>query len=137
MALEARLQEVEKPYLQLTFEGSVSEALGEARLEGIADCGDGGALEDAEEGAGYCGEEMRVFVGVHVGDGDAGLLEFADLGEGFALNVVFADAAAEESVEEVDERGTEVFAVRAEEGRDGFWWRGGSAVGDDDVATDA
>ncbi len=48
-------------------------------------------------------EEMRVFVGVDVGDGDAGALEFLHLGGGLALDVVFADGAAQQSLNEVYE----------------------------------
>ena len=62
-----------------------------------------GALGDCEQRAGDGGEEVRVFVGVDVGDVDAGALEFLDLGEGFALDVIFADAAAEERLDEVAE----------------------------------
>ena len=75
-----------------------------------------------------------MFVGVEVGDVDAGALEFLDLGEGFAFDVFFADDAAEESLEEVDERGAEVFAVGADEGGDAFGGRDGDAIGEDDVA---
>ena len=58
---------------------------------------------------------MGVLVRVDVGDVDAGALEFLDLGEGFALDVVLADLAAEEGLGEVDDAGAKGFAVAAEE----------------------
>ena len=75
-----------------------------------------------------------MFVGVQMGDVDSGALEFLDLGEGFAGDVLFADVAAEEGLEEVDERGAEGFAVGADEGGDLFGGQDGDAVGEYDVA---
>src|SRR5437899_3224204 len=69
-----------------------------------------------------------------MGDVDAGTLELLHLGYGFAFDVVFTDCAAQEGLNEIDERGAEVFAVGADEGGDGFRGRGGSSVGEEDVA---
>ncbi len=80
---------------------------------------------------------MGVFVGVEMGDVDAGTLELLHLGGGFAFDVVFADSAAQERLDEVDERGAKVFAVGADERGDAFRGRDGSSVGEDDVAADA
>ena len=87
-----------------------------------------------KERTGYGGEEVRVFVGVEVGDGDAGALELLHLGEGLALDVVFADGAAQERLNEVDERGAKALAIGAEERGDAVGRRDGDAVGKDDVA---
>jgi hypothetical protein len=115
----------------------VAEGEAPGLLEWVADGGDGVALGEAEERSGDGREEVGVFVGVEVGDADAGSLEVLDLGEGFALDVVFADDAAEERLDKVEERGAEVFAVGAEESGDGLGRRDGGAVGEDDVAADA
>ena len=90
-----------------------------------------------QQRAGDGGEEVGVFVRVDVGDVDAGALELLYLGEGFALDVVFADLAAKERLDEVDEGGTKGLAVGAEEGGDALGRRDGDAVGEDDVAADA
>jgi hypothetical protein len=79
-------------------------------------------------------EEMRVFVGVDVSDVNADALEFLNLGESFAGDVFFANLAAEEGLDEVDERGAEGPAVGTDEGWDGFGVGDGDAVGKDDVA---
>ncbi len=88
-----------------------------------------------EERAGDGREEMGVFVGVEVGDVDAGALEFLYLGGGFAGDVFFADVAEEQGLEEVDERRAECFCRR---GRSEWGWfpgaDDGNAVGEDDVA---
>ena len=76
------------------------------RFEGVADGADGGALGDVEEWAGDGGEEVSVFVGVDVGDVDAGALEFLNLGDGFAGDLVLTDSAAKQGLEEVEQRGT-------------------------------
>ncbi len=115
----------------------MAEAGDSRRLEGIADGADGAALGDAQQRAGDGREEVGVFVGVEVGDADAGALQLLDLGEGFALDLVFADRAAEERLDEVEQRGAEGFAVGAKEGGDAFGRRDGGAVGEDDVAADA
>ena len=44
-----------------------------------------------------------MFMGVDVRDGDAGALEFLHLGSGLAFDVVFADGAAQQSLNEVYE----------------------------------
>jgi len=76
-------------------------------------------------------------VGVEVGDGDAGALELVQLGEGLALDLGLADLAAQEGLEEVEQGGTEAFAVGAEQGGDGRGTGDGGAVGEDDVEADA
>ena len=123
--------------MQAALEAGVDELPGECGLEWIADGGDVRAFEDLEQRAGDGGEEMRVLVGVDVGDGDAGMHEASDLGVGFAHDVLFTDLTEEESTEEGDERGAEGFTVGAYEGRDLFGRRGGGAVGEDDVTADA
>jgi len=60
-----------------------------------------------------------------------------DLGESFDGDLVFADFAAKDGEEEVDEGRAEAFAVRTEEGWDALWMREGCAVGEDDVAANS
>ncbi len=90
-----------------------------------------------EQGAGDGGEEVGVFVGVEVGDVDAGALELLHLGEAFADDVVGVDRAAEQGLEEVEQGRAEGLAVGAEQRGDGFRVRDGYAIGEDDVAADA
>ena len=56
-------------------------------LEGIADSADAALFRGAEQRAGDGGEDMRVLVRIDMGDGDAGGLELADLGDGFAFDL--------------------------------------------------
>jgi hypothetical protein len=79
---------------------------------------------------------MGVFVGVDVGDGDAGGLKLADLRAGFEFDLCGTDAAREECGEEAAKGRAKTTAIRAEERRDGFGWRDGSAVDEEDVAAD-
>jgi len=136
-ALEAGLQAGDKTDEQATEWASVAEAAGPLGLEGVADGSDGGALGEVEERAGDGGEDVSVFVCVDVGDVYAGALEFLDLGEGFALDVVLVDVAAEESLGEVNDAGAEGFAVASEEGGDALGVGYGDCVDEGDVAADA
>ena len=115
----------------------MTEATGPAGLEGVADGSDGGALSEVEERAGDGGEDVGVLVGVDVGDVDAGALEFLDLSQGLAFDVVLADIAAEESLGEVDDAGAEGLAVGADEGGNALRVSYGDGVDEGDVATDA
>ncbi len=105
-------------------------------LKGVTDGAYGTLLCEAEERTGYSGEEVRMFVGVEMGDVDACVLQLLDLGEGFAFEVVFANGSAKESLYEVEKRGAKGFAVWAEERGDTVGWRNGGTVGEDDMATD-
>jgi hypothetical protein len=78
-------------------------------------------------------EEMGVFVGVEVSDFDARELKLLDLGAGFAFNIVFANFAAQESLNEIDQRGAKGFAVGADERGNALGRRDGDAVGEHDV----
>ena len=136
-ALEARLHAIDEAQDQAADWASVAEAAGPLGLEGVADGADGGALGEVEERARDGGEDVSVLVRVEVGDVDAGALELLDLGEGFALDVVFADVAAEEGLCEVDDAGAKGFAVAAEEGGDALGMGYGNSVDEGDVAADA
>lgn len=136
VGLEGGAEAVEDGHLKAAEVAAVSEGARPLRLEWVADGADVAGFGDAEERTGDLGEEVRVLVGVEVGDGDAGALELADLGEGFAFDVCGGDFVEEEGFDEVDEFRAEVFAVVAEEGGDGFGRRGGDAVGEGDVAAD-
>lgn len=59
-------------------------------------------------------------MGVEVGDMDAGTLKLLHLGDRLAFDIVFTDSAAQECLDEVDERGAKVFAVGAEERGNAF-----------------
>ena len=119
MAFEAGLEATEDFDLKAASAVAVAESEAPGVFERMADGADVERSARCEERAGDGREEVGVFVGVEVGDVDAGALEFLDLGEGFALDVLFADVAAKEGLEEVDEGGTEGLAVGAEEGGDG------------------
>lgn len=82
-------------------------------LEWVADGADVGAFGYAEERSSYGREEVGVFVGIDMGDADSGALEFGDLGGGFAFDIFFADGAAKEGLDEIDEGWSEGFAVGA------------------------
>ena len=103
VGFEFFLEAAEKLDLEAAEAVAVAEGEAPALLEWIADGADGSALGDAEERLGDGREEVCVFVRVEVGDADAGLLEFLNLSEGFALDVFFADLAAEEGLGEVEE----------------------------------
>ncbi len=118
-------------------DGSVSEVGGPLRLEGVAEGIDSAALGDVQDRAGDGWEDVGVFVGVDVGDVDAGALKALDLRGGFAGEVVGTDGVAEGGLGEVGEGGAEGFAVCAEEGGDGFGVGEGHAVEKDEMAADA
>ncbi len=101
--------------LKPTGEGVGGEAGTPGGLEGIADGADGAALCEAQQRTGYGREEMGVFVGVEMGDADAGALQLLDLGEGFALDLVFADGAAQERLHEVERARGGRFCRRGQE----------------------
>lgn len=108
-----------------------------AGFEGVADGRDVGLFQGAEDGAEDGGEEVGVFVGVGVGEVEAGGLEAADLGGGFAGDFAGVHLAAEGGEGEVGEGGAEELLVGAEEGGDGGGVGGGGSVGEDDVTADA
>ena len=135
--VEPGLEAAEEEELGTAERATLAEGVGPAGFEGVADGGDAGDLEGAEDGAEDAGKEVGVFVGVGVGEGDAGGLEAADLGDGFAGDVVGVDLAADGGEGEAGERGAEVLPVGSEEGGDGGGGGGGCTVGEDDVAADA
>jgi hypothetical protein len=124
------------------FEGSVCEAVEErgpgggaltwsgrceapGRLEGIADGADAGCFGDTRAVGGRRGEDVGVFVGVEVGDVDAGCWSLLDLGEGFAGDVGFADLAAQGGAEKSPDEWGGSFCRR---GRGVWgWFRGGES----------
>ena len=120
LVFEAGFEAAEEFDLETANAVAVAESEAPGLLEWVTNGADGAAFGDAQQRAGDGREEVGVLVGVDVGDVDAGALELLDLGEGFALDVVFADGAAEESLNEVDERGAKVLAVGAEERGDAF-----------------
>jgi len=140
LAVEAGVKAPEEADLEAA-QGAAAVERGErdapGLLEGVADGADACAFGGAEQRARNGGEEVGVFVRVEVRDADAGGLQFGDLGEGFALDLVFVDVAAQEGLREVEEGGAEGGAIAAEERGDGFGWGDGVAVGEDDVAADA
>ena len=138
VGLEAAFERAEELDLEAAEERARAEGEREIQrpglLEWVADGTDGGAFGYMEQGAGDGGEEVGVFVGVEVGDVDAGALEFLHLGEGLADDVVGVDGAAEEGLEEIEQRGAEGVAVGAEQGGDGFGVGDGGAVCKHDMA---
>ena len=109
----------------------------EGRLEGVTNSSDGTALGDMQQRSRDGREEMGMFVGVNVSDVDSGALELLNLGECFALDIVFADGSTEKGLDEVEEGWPEGLAVGAEQGGDALRVRDRDAVGEDDMATDA
>lgn len=127
-------QNTESVKLNATDESVGSEAGTPRGLEGITDGTDGAALRDAQQRTGYGSEEMGVLVRVEMGDADAGALQAFDLGEGFALNLVFMDGTAQQRLHEVDQRRAEGFAVGAKKRGNAIGWRDWGAVGEDNMA---
>lgn len=115
----------------------MSEGEAPRLLEGIADGLDAGLLGGFEQRPADCGEEMCVLVGIEVRDVEACCLELADLCEGFGSDVGCAQLTTHDCEDEGEERGAEVYVVGADKRGNGGGGRGGSAVGEDDVAADA
>jgi len=86
------------------------------------------------EGTGYGGKRWVCLWGR---DGLRGCraLELLPLGDGFAFDIVFADGAAQESLNEVDERGAKNSCRRGDEGGMLSGRDGGSVSEDDLTAT--
>ena len=132
-AVEVWAETIEQVDGNAAEESAVFETAAPCGLEGIANGSDRAALGQMEKGPGNSREEMSVLVGVEVGDVDARALELLHLGEGLALDIVLADGATKEGLDEIDDGGAEGFAVAAEEGRDAVGVGDGCAVGEDDV----
>jgi hypothetical protein len=103
MTLEVLVEAVEETDLKTALEACVRELLREDGFEGISDRLDGGAFEGAKERSRNAGEEVRVFVGIDVGDAYASLLEFVNLCENLTLDFFFANLAAQERLNKIDE----------------------------------
>ncbi len=83
------------------------------------------------------GKDVRVLVGVDVGDGKAGALQLLNLGLCLAGKVFFADGFAQDGLSEIIEGGAEVLAVCADQGGNGVGIGDGQAVDKDQMAAHA
>ena len=135
--VEAGFEAAKDGELGAAEEAALAEAVGPAGFEGIAEGGDSGFGQRHEDGAEDAGKQMGVFVGVGVGEKEAGRLETTDLGDGLAGDVVGVDVAAKDIKGEAGEGGAEKLALWSDKGRNGAGVGGGDAVGKDDVAADA
>jgi hypothetical protein len=88
LVFEAGAEWIEEFKSEAAEGAAVVERGGPMGFEWVADGADVGGVGYVEQGAGDGGEEVCVFVGVDVGDGDADVLELVDLGSGFAGDVV-------------------------------------------------
>ena len=108
-----------------------------AGLKGIANRADAGLIERANDGTRDTREEMRVLVGVSVGESEAGALELLDLRERFALDLVLPDGAAENTEREVAQRVAEFAAIRSQQRGDSGRIGDRRAINENDVTADA
>ena len=76
------------------------------RFERIADAAHPTVASGAQQGSQHPGKRMNVFVGVDVADGEATRLNAPYLGDGLGLNLLFADAAAQQISEKATHRGS-------------------------------
>ena len=130
---EPGLEGAQKFNLQTANAIAMAQSEAPGLFEGMADGIDPVTFREAEQRPENGREEVGVFMSVQVSDLDAGELKLLDLGAGFAFNVVFANFAAQESLNEIDERGTKGFAVGADERGNAFRSRDGDPVGENDV----
>lgn len=118
-------------------ERGLGEGDGPLGLERVAHGFDAAALGDVGDGGRDSWEKMRVFVGVDMGNVDAGALEALDLGLGFTRELGRPDGIAHRGLGEVDDGRPEGFTVGAEQRGDVFRVRERDAVDENQVAADA
>lgn len=135
--LEGWTETVQDADLKAALKARMRQSSCECWLKGIADGCNAVTFEDTKQRTRDGGKEMGVFVGIGMRNGNACTLESVNLSLSLALDLGFADLAAQDSLNEIKERRTKGFAIGPEKGRDGFGRRGRSAVGEDDVAADA
>lgn len=133
LLFEPGLKVAEEFDLKAASAVAVAQSEAPGLLEWMADGVDAVLLGEAQQRSKDSRKEVSVFVGVEMSDFDACEIEFPDLGCGLAFDIVFANLAAQEGLDEVDERRTKGFAVRTDERWDVFRRRGRDAVGEDDV----
>lgn len=137
MLLEAALEATEEVELKMTEMGSMSQTAAPARLEGISDgfdLRDPGRFQQSEADG---WKEVRVFVRIQMGDGDAGPVELLNLREGFANEILGANPSEESGLRELQQRSAKAPAIGAQERRDCVRGRSRCAVDEDDVAAQA
>jgi hypothetical protein len=137
LMFKVSFETAEEFHLKTTNAIAVAKSKAPGLLERVTNGANGAAFGDSQKWAGYGREEMGVFVGIDVSDGDASTLEFLHLGGGLAFDIVFADGASQQSLNEVYERGAKALAIAANETGDTVRRRDGDAVGKDDVAAHA
>lgn len=124
-----------------TAASASAERGGPAWLEWIANAANAGLFERANDGPGYPREQVSVFVRVRVGELEAGALQFLDLRECLALDVVRCDRAAKDAecevCEGVAEGATALTVFWAEECGDACRVRDRDTVDEDDMTADA
>ena len=84
-AMESGLEAVEKGDLQAALEAGM--APGVCWFEGVAQGSDRGGLHNPEKGAGHRRKDVGVLVRVQMRDTNAGVLNFANLGQGLTLDL--------------------------------------------------
>jgi hypothetical protein len=94
LAFERGLEAAEEFDLEAANSFAVAESEAPGLLKWVANGADGALFCHAQQRAGDGREQMRVFMGVDVGDFDSSELELLNLGESFATDVVFTDLAA-------------------------------------------
>lgn len=113
------------------------QSLREGGFKGIANGMNSCATEDIEQRARDAGEEVGVFVGIGVRDGDARVLKGFNLCFDLALDVRLADLAAEQRLDEGQQRRTKGLSVGTEQGGNFVGRRGRYAIGKNDMTADA
>lgn len=134
LTLEGFLQLAKKLHLKAANVIAMAEGEAPWLLERVANGADGAPLREVKQRPGYGWEEVRVFMGVEVGDVDAGALKFLHLSDGLALDIVFADGSAQQRLDEVDERWAKGLAIGTEQSGDAVGMRDGNPVGKDNMA---
>src|ERR1700733_554436 len=73
-------------------------------LEGVADAVDSAVARGPKQGSQHRGECVKMFVRVDVADGETARLNALYLGDGLGLNLLLADAAAQQITQEATHR---------------------------------
>ncbi len=105
------------------------------RLEGIAHAVHPAVLRGAEQGSQHAGKGVDMFVRVDVADGEAARLDALYLGDGLGLNLLLADAAAQQITQKTPHRGTERWRSRSFAGRAAKALRRGGGSGEPSTRT--
>ena len=90
-------------HLGSTEPAAAAESQTPSLLKGIAYCPNIASAKNFQNGPGYGGKEVRVFMGIDMRDANTGSLKFQDLRLNLYANLIFAKATGKGGSHEIGE----------------------------------